>query len=57
MKEYLKKRKIDSLDLKNLAPKPLAIHKKRINEPKKSKVLLEPIVSSRLSDQSPLKKK
>jgi len=27
MKEYLKKKKIDSLDLKRIAPKPLAIHK------------------------------
>jgi hypothetical protein len=40
MKEYLKRKKIDSLDFKNLTPKPLAIYKKRINEPKKSKVLL-----------------
>lgn len=39
MKEYLKRKKIDSLDLKNLTPKPLAIQKKRINEPKK-KILL-----------------
>jgi hypothetical protein len=45
MKEYVKKKKIDSLDLKYMVPKKLAIHKvaKEKGTPKKEKIKLPPI--------------
>jgi hypothetical protein len=41
MKEYIKKKKIDSLDLKYIVPKRLGIHKNK--EKKKEKIKLPPI--------------
>jgi hypothetical protein len=43
------------LDLKKLDPKPLIVHKKRLTDMKKSKIVLEAISSSRLSAKSPAK--
>ncbi len=41
MREYIKKKKIDSLDLKYIVPKKLGIHKNR--DKKKDKMKLPPI--------------
>ena len=47
MKEYIKKKKIDSLDLRYLVPKKLTIHKSKVK--KKEPVKLPPISPSLLS--------
>ena len=47
MKEYIKKKKIDSLDLKYLVPKKLTIHKTK--NKKKEPIKLPPISPSLLS--------
>ena len=48
MKEYIKKKKIDSLDLKYLVPKKLTLHKQKSTSstPQKEKIKLPPISPS-----------
>ena len=55
MKEYLKKKKIASIELKKIEPKPLIVQKKINMERKSNKIKLEPLVStSRVSVKSPI---
>ena len=54
MKEYTKKKKIDALDLREITPKQLAIHKKRNTANKSPKLVLPPLhpgkTDTKLSD-------
>jgi ubiquitin len=55
MREYIKKKKIDSLDLKYIVPKRLAIHRAKESSSKKEKVKLPPISPS-ISNKNTLPK-
>ena len=54
MKQYIKKKKIDSLDLKYLVPKKLTIHKTK-NKKKETNIKLPPISPSLLTVKKELK--